>query len=149
MHIFAILGKTYFMMNFKDKLKDLFVYKPNMPYEFVLSENNASDENPPANFLPDGDVFSTLDENYDYLRVQLNSLINSDVIMRPFTINVSGKAYNALFVGIDGMISSSLVNNFLLRPLLNTNTNSTQSKVQCTKNGVQFKKIKKVNLDVP
>lgn len=146
MHIFAILGKTYFMMNFKDKLKDLFVYKPNMPYDFVLSENNASsDNNPPANFLPDRDVFATLDENYDYLKVQFNSLINSDVILRPFTISIAGKNYSALFVGIDGMISSSLVNNFLLRPLMESN--SSQSKTQCTKNGVQFRKVKKVNIE--
>ena len=135
------------MMNFVNKLKDLFVFKPKSPYEFVLAENSAisSEVNPPANFLPDCDVFPSLDKNLDYLRVQYNSLINSDVILRPFSINVCGKSYNALLVGIDGMISSMLVNNFLLRPLMETN--SSQPKTSSTKNGVQFKKVKKVNVE--
>ena len=147
-HIFAILGKTYFMMNVKEKFKELFLYKPESSYDFVLSENNAStnDNNIPTNFLPDSDIFSSLDKNYDYLRVQYNSLINSDIILRPFVIKIYGKSYNALFVGIDGMISSELVNNFLLRPLMETNS-SKASKEMHTKNGVQFKKVKKVNIE--
>lgn len=135
------------MMNFKDKFKELFLYKPNNAYEFVLSENNASvtQDNPSANFLPDTDVFTTLEKNLDYLKVMYNSLINSDVILRPFVININGKTYNALFLGIDGMISSSLVNNFLLRPLMETN--ASYDKPKHTKNGVEYKKIKKVNVE--
>lgn len=136
------------MNKFKEKLKELFFYEPNSSYEFVLSENNTStsDINPPSAFLPDSNVFTSLDKNFDYLKVQYNSLINSDVILRPFTINIAGKTYNSLFVGIDGMISSSLVNNFLLRPLMNTNT-SNKSKVKFTKTGVEFKKVQKVNVE--
>lgn len=116
-------------------------------YEFVLSQNNASssDENPPETFLPDSEIFSSLDKNYDYLKVQYNSLINSDIIMRPFVINIYGKAYNSLLVGIDGMISSQLTNNFLLRPLLETNS-KTRAKTFIN-NGVELKKIKKINVE--
>ena len=108
------------MMNIRNKFKNLFIYKPTVPYEFVLLENNSNspDNNPPSEFLPDCDVFDSLDKNYDYLRVQYNSLINSDIILRPFTININNKSYNSLFVGIDGMFSSDLVNNYLLRPLM-------------------------------
>lgn len=135
------------MMNFKEKFKDLFLYKPNNPYEFALSENNASDsnDNPPLSFLPDENIFYSLDKNLDYLKVKYNSLINSDVILRPFTIQIYGKTYNALFLGIDGMFSSSLVNNFLLRPLMKTN--SSESTSLFTKNRVQIRKIKKTNIE--
>ena len=54
------------MMKFKEKFKELFLYKPHKPYEFVLSENNASivDTNPPPAFLPDSSIFSDLDKNH-------------------------------------------------------------------------------------
>ncbi len=135
------------MNSFKEKLKGLFLYEPTQNYEFVLSENNAADadKDVSTNFLPDRDISSSLDKNYDYLKVQYNSLINSDIIFRPFVINIFGKNYNALLLGIDGMISSQLVNNFLLRPLMETNSNA--NKTQYTKNGIEFKKIKKTNVE--
>lgn len=134
------------MMNFKEKLKEFFLYEPKVPYDFVLSENNASsNSNPPVDFLPDTDVFPDFKKNLDYLKVQYNSLINSDIILRSFVINIYGKPYNALFLGIDGMIDSVLVNNFLLRPLMQTN--SLPNKINKTKNGVEFKKTKKVDVE--
>ena len=59
------------MINFKEKLKELFLYKPEVSYDFVLAENNASTNNTdvPPSFLPDEDIFSSLDKNYDYLKV--------------------------------------------------------------------------------
>ncbi len=135
------------MNSFKEKIKNLFLYQPTENYDFVLAENNAAntDKEIPPNFLPDSDVSPNLNKNYDYLKVQYNSLINSDIIFRPFVITIFGKTYHALLLGIDGMISSQLVNNFLLRPLMETNSN--KSKTQYTKNGVEFKKIKKVNIE--
>lgn len=126
-------------------LRDFFIFKPEASYKFVLAEDNISTDTTPINFLPDCNVFSSLDKNYNYLKVQYNSLINSDVILRPFCINVFGKSYNALFFGIDGMVSSSLINNFLLRPLMEGSF--TTNNPQVTKNGVQFKKIKRVNVE--
>ena len=140
------------MMNFKkvfkNLFKNLFIYKPNNSYDFTLDENNASSYNEEVspNFLPDCEVFSSLDKNYDYIRVLYNSLINSDVVLRPFVINVYGKKFNALFLGIDGMFSAELVNNFLLRPLMETNSKPFNN-YQQTKNGVQYRKVKKVNIE--
>lgn len=135
------------MSNLKDKLKELFLYVPTEKYDFILSENNATpnDKDLSTTFLPDAEIFSSLAKNYDYLKVQYNSLINSDIILRPFVINICGKTYNALLIGIDGMISSPLVNNFLLRPLMGTNSCNNNKNLR-TKNGIEFKKIKKVNV---
>lgn len=136
------------MMNFKDKLKAFFLYKDNNTYDFSLDDNNTSsaNENSSSNFLPDSDIFTSLDKNYDYIKVQYNSLINSDIVLRPFVINIYGKTYNALFLGIDGMFSADLVNNFLLRPLMETNSKSNNNGYQ-TKNGIEFRKIKKINIE--
>lgn len=134
------------MNKFTNFLKACFTYTPNVKYNFVLEENNANskDVDLPDSFLPDHDVFESLDKNYEYIKVQYNSLINSDIIIRPFTLNILGKKYSALFVGIDGMIDSELVNNFLLRPLMETNSSFKPAQ---TKSGVEYKKIKKVSIE--
>lgn len=134
------------MNKFTKLLKNCFVYTPSEQYNFVLSENNANskDVDLPDSFLPDHDIYPNLSRNYDYLRVQYNTLINSDILMRPFQVDVLGKKYQALFVGIDGMISSQLVNNFLLRPLME---NKDTPKINHTKNGVEFKKVQKINVE--
>lgn len=134
------------MDNFINMFKKIFVYNPTKKYDFVLSENSNKLENvdTPDSFLPDHNVFANLDKNYDYLRVQYNALINSDIILRPFKIDIGGRQFAALFVGIDGMFDSQLVNNFLLRPLMETNTTSN---IQHTLNGIEYKKIKKINIE--
>lgn len=136
------------MMNFKDTLKEIFLYKDNNTYNFSLGDNNisASIEDTSPNFLHDSAIFADLNKNYEYLKVQYNSLINSDIVLRPFVINIYGKSYNALFLGIDGMFSADLVNNFLLRPLMETNSKFSNN-FEETKNGVKFRKIKKVNIE--
>ena len=77
------------MNKFTNFLKECFTYTPNVKYNFVLEENNANskDVDLPDSFLPDHDVFESLDRNYEYIKVQYNSLINSDIIIRPFILN--------------------------------------------------------------
>ena len=134
------------MNKFTKFLKSCFVYNPTEQYNFVLNENNANSENVdlPDFFLPDHDIYSNLNKNYDYLRVQYNTLINSDIIMRPFQVDILGKKYNALFIGIDGMISSQLVNNFLLRPLME---NKDTLKINHTQNGIEYKKVPQISIE--
>ena len=141
------------MNTFSKIIKNLFLYEPKSNYEFTLPESNLEDakekKNPPSLSLPDDtNIFPNLDDNYNYLKSKYNFLINSDIIFRPFIINVNGKNYNALFIGIDGMVSSDLVNNFLLKPLLNTNQNTNNAKSFLkTNNGVNIKKVKKIKLE--
>jgi len=138
------------MKKFLKKLKKVFLYTPPISsYEFSLSEQsslkehnqeleNASDE-PVVN-----NIVSSLDKNLTHLKIRYNALINSDIILREFTLNVNQKTYKALIVCIDGMINSDLVNNFLLRPLMEGSSNDNTK--QFKRNGVQIKKTKKINL---
>lgn len=153
MYISVFFGKIIIMNIFSNFFKKLFLYSPANNYDFTLSEtenkNFNSLDNPPSIALPnDTNIYSSLDDNLTYLKSKYNSLINSDIIFRPFQFKVNNKTYNALFIGIDGMISSSLVNNFLLRPLINTNhqTNSTK-KSFTTNNGITIKKVKNFKLE--
>lgn len=134
------------MNNFKQKLKEFFLYEPVEPYDFVLSQNEEDIQQSSDSFLPDCDIYPNLDKNYDYLKAEYSTLINSDIIMRPFNITINSKTFNCLMVGIDGMISSTLVNNFLLRPLMETNKTSNKQSTQKI-NGVEIKKVKKVNIE--
>ena len=136
------------MINVKETLKRLFLYNPKQEYDFSLTNSSTPllDENQSPNFLPDTEIFSSLDKNYNYIKVQYNSLINSDIILRPFIIKVHGRKYNALFLGIDGMFSAELVNNFLLKPLMETNFKPSDG-CKKLKNGIEYRIIKKINLE--
>ena len=112
--------------------KKLFLYTPNKSDSFTLECNDnipPSEEKNSSDLITDCTISYSLDENYRYLQVLYNSLINSDIILRPFIISINGKDYNSLFLGIDGMFSSELVNNFLLRPLMETDSQVSPTSV--------------------
>lgn len=86
------------------------------------------------------------------MRTKYNLLINSDVILREFTINARGKQYNAFLVYIDGMVDSEIMDKFILEPLMLRNKNNlfdgTQTKVisEAVANNITVRKIKKFDL---
>lgn len=133
------------MNKFVNDLKKIFLYTPSTaPYDFSLPEKSPSEEgnSSPENVL-DSKIVTSLDENLTNLKVRYNALINSDIILREFTLSLNGASYKALIVCIDGMIDSELVNNFLLRPLMETSNNSAKT---INLNGVKIKKSKKIDL---
>lgn len=133
------------MNRFVNNLKKLLIYTPsNAPYDFSLQENPPSGE--PSNSLDStlpASIVTSLDENLTNLKVRYNSLINSDIILREFTLNLNGTSYNSSIVCIDGMINSELINNFLLRPLMESSKSSAKT---IDVNGVKIKKSKKIDL---
>ena len=73
-------------------------------------------------------VSSSLSDNLNFLTVQYNALINSDINIRKFTLNAKGKQYNAALLYIDGMVDSDIINHYVLNPLMLKNkTNSDNS----------------------
>jgi len=121
-------------------IKDLILYyTPKKKYEFTLSQspNQKSYE-----FKPNT-ISTSLDSNLSNLKFRYSAQINSDIILREFKINIKDKIFKALIVCIDGMIDSSLVNNFLLRPLMQTNNRSHKD---LTLNGVKIQKNIKFDL---
>lgn len=142
-------------MNFIELLKKNFSYQPQVDYQFNLAENNLSENE--SNFIENQSIkkdkiFPSLSINIEYMRTKYNLLINSDIILREFTINARGKQYNAFLVYIDGMVDSQIMDDFILKPLMLRNRNNlydgSQSKLisETVANNITVRKIKKFDL---
>lgn len=130
-------------MNIKSSFSKLFLYSDkNKPYDYDLSETQISNniENTEKNIKK---ISYNLKENEEYIKVKYNALINSDIVIRNFNLNLHGKLYNSLLFYIDGMVDSELVNSFVLKPLMLKNKNNTFS--QKEKTITSIKKVEKSN----
>ena len=129
-------------MNFKNYMNSLLTYTPKKEYEFDILEN------PPVIEKKSSDkqekIYTSISENLKYIKTTYNTLINSDIIIREFNINVKGKHYNAFLLYIDGMIDSNIMNDFILKPLMLRNQNNILS--ETTKNNITIRRVKKMDL---
>ncbi len=145
------------MGSLKNEFKNLFKYIPKDDNFFSLPENETPDN---SNKLEDIDkyekikkIFPTLSVNLEYVKMKYNTLINSDIIIREFTINVRGKQYGAFLLYIDGMVDSKIMNDFILEPLMMRNKNNLfdggQNKIvsEAVSKNITVRKIKKFNVD--
>ena len=143
------------MKNFKYILSSIFLYKePQNNYEFSLPDNspesnsNESIYNEP---LPDKSdektIYSSLSVNIDYIKSKYNTLINSDIILREFKLNIKGKEYNAVLLFIDGMINSNSINDFILKPLMSKSESKSAQGPSVVTNNITVRKVKKFNLE--
>lgn len=142
-------------MNIKNLFNSIFAYTPPVEYNFTLPENTQtaeSNDNQSSNSKEKVNIFPSLKANMEHMKTKYNLLINSDVILREFTINARGKQYNAFLVYIDGMVDSKIMNEFILEPLMLRNKNNlyegSQNKVisETVTNKITVRKIKKFDL---
>lgn len=150
-------------MNIKSLFQSLFTYTPSVDYNFSLPEDSQSAEENDNQAVTSTtmettqtekavNIFPSLNVNMEYMKTKYNILINSDVILREFTINARGKQYNAFIVYIDGMVDSKIMDEFILQPLMLRNKSNlydgTQSKVisEAVANNITVRKVKKFDL---
>lgn len=95
-------------------------------------------------------VYENIDVNLEYINVRFNSLINSDIKIREFLINVKARQYKAFIIYIDGMVDDKSINDFILNPLmLRTRANQydgPQVISEAVTNNISVRKLKKFNL---
>lgn len=97
-------------------------------------------------------IFPSLNVNLEYLKVRYNALINSDIVIRNFTLTARGKQYGAFLLYIDGMVDTKLINDFVLNPLMLKNKANSfdgdENKVisEAITNNISVRKVKKINL---
>lgn len=145
-------------------LSSIFTYRPNNSYSFILPEtqeeqekNNNDDDHtgtvPTENLVKEKpqNVYNSLSVNLEYLKVKYNTLINSDIVIREFTLMAKDKEYKAFLLYIDGMIDSTMINDFVLKPLMlrnasNTHVNDYEKKVAVAGN-ITVRRVKKFNID--
>ena len=120
-------------MKIKDFINNTFGYTPKNEYQFTLPDNPEIDTEKYNNTNSDKieNIYSQIDANLKYIKTKYNTLINSDIITREFTLNTGSKQYKAFILCIDGMVDSQILNDFVLKPLMLKNKfcNNETSKI--------------------
>lgn len=140
-------------MDFKIFFNSLFSWNKNNNYDFTLPENNeenkssTSDKNDSIK-----EIFPSLDVNLDYIKARYNTLINSDIIIREFTLSARNRQYKAFLLFIEGMVNTDLINNYVLKPLMLRNTaniyegDENRIVTEAKTNNITVRKVKKFNI---
>ncbi len=106
-------------------------YTPAQSNDFFLTTENKKDiakvPIAPAEDLEPKVISTNFKENLNYLKTKYNSLINSDVIIREFTLIANNLEYKAALLFIDGMVDTQIVNSAVLKPLMLRNSSNTFS----------------------
>ena len=147
-------------MDFKKITKKLFEYRPEESYDFYI---NGKDNKQQSMQLADNEVeyeknkkrqniYSSLIVNKENIQTIFNTLINSDIILRDFTLNARGKQYNAFILYIDGMVDTKGINDFILESLMLKNKANTfdgnENRVihEDFSNNITVRKVKRFDL---
>ena len=146
-------------MDFKNIFNKLFSYTPPLEYNFTLPDNSNIEKDSlekkdinENNKNSEDKIFPSISVNKEYMQTKYNTLINSDIVLREFTLNARGRQYNAFIIYIDGMIDSKIMDDFILKPLMLRNRNNLfdgpQNKVvsEAITNNITVRKVKKFDL---
>lgn len=137
-------------MDIKNILKKIFLYKKEKNYDFTLLNTNNQEAEPNTN-TQSNTIFPTLSVNLDYIKSKYNFLINSDINLREFNLTIKNKNYNAALLYIDGMIDSTSINDFILKPLMlrkDSQTSETHNKYvkNAVSNNISVKRVRKFDV---
>lgn len=139
--------------------KNLFSYQPHQEYSFSIPETKEGNQNVDNSLekidsdsqLPKN-IFPTLSVNLEVITSRYNTMINSDVIVREFSLTAKNKEYKAFLLYIDGMVDTTSINNFVLDPLMLRNLSNTYQNPEneivkeAVSNNIVVRKVKKFDL---
>lgn len=142
-------------MKIIDTFKKVFFPIEEPSHHFTLPSSGESTPNT-NNLVEEIDnveeIFPSLDVNIDYIKVKYNLMINSDIVLREFTLSARNKQYRAFLLFIDGMVNMDLVNNYVLKPLMLKNSsnsfdgNQNQVVSEAKTNNITVRKVKKFDI---
>jgi spore germination protein KA len=138
-------------MNILQNIKNFFnnIFSEEHNYDFTISKEQQSN-NQPEDLLKKQEIYPSIDVNLEYIHARYNSLINSDIKIRDFTLNARGKQYKAFLLYIDGLVDTNSINDFILTPLMlksySNQDNSPQIISEAITNNISVRKIKKFNI---
>jgi len=143
-------------MKIKQLFQTMLTYSKEQKYNFEFTQDDNNNKNTDPLYEETekhfDKIFPSLNVNLDYMKSKYNLLINSDIVLREFTLNARGKQYNSFLIYIDGMISSEIMDQFILEPLMIRNKSNTydgsQNNVisEAVTNNVTVRKVKKFDL---
>ncbi len=148
--------------NFFQIFNTIFEYKETPEYNFSVPENEDEEKDKNISYEQEikeqklanepKNIFPSLSVNLEYIKVRYNSLINSDISIREFTLTARNKQYNAFLLYIDGMVDTTLINDYILNPLMLKNRSNIfdgdEEKVisEAITNNISVRRVKKFNL---
>ena len=103
-------------------IKQIFKYRPKREYNFTLkppAKTNMPNQEEKKNITND------ISQNLKYIESKYNTEINSDIMLRKFSLTAKNKTFKAFLLYIDGMVNSDLINRFILNPLMLRNDSNT------------------------
>lgn len=130
-------------MSFSRFLNTFFNIKSNDEYDFTLKTQHEVDSNSKNDVQ---NIYPVLSSNLEVIQSKFNSLINSDITIREFKFVAKCKEFNAFLLYIDGMVDSTLINDFVLKPLMLKNKHSNNPKIVSRSNNSTVRKVGKFNL---
>lgn len=143
-------------MHIKNFFSKLLEWNEQQDYNFSLPENNSNTQEEDyltqSKLESSSNIFPSLDVNLEYLQSRFNTMINSDIVIREFTLSARNRQYKALLLFIDGMVDSTSINNFILRPLMLKNqANSFEGEQthiisEAVTNNITVRRVKKFNI---
>lgn len=132
--------------------KNFYKYEPRNDYNFSLEPPSALDgiysENQEVQDITEK-INVKVSTNLEFMQTQYNTMINSDIQLREFSLWAKNKQYKAFVFYIDGMVDTQLVNDFILKPLMIRNkSNIFDGEITEEEPSNQFvvKKVKDFNL---
>ena len=87
-------------------IKKIFKYEENHEYDFNIQQSENATVQQLDNEKIDEKVYESLQKNLEYMQSKYNALINSDIVIRHFTLICKNKEYKALFKGKAKSIAS-------------------------------------------
>lgn len=130
-------------MNFKNNLYNLFSYKPNNNIDFTIPE---SPNNLPEEPNIKQQIYTTYDNVIQYIKTKYSLLINTDIVLKEFEINIKNKTFRSCLLFIDGMVDSESINSSVLEPLFLRNSITMKSPNEDIENKKKIQNVKKFNL---
>lgn len=162
--------KTTWQEKMANKLKQYFEPSNQKEYHFDLSDVSEGENQNSCSTTASGtltteqmqeneklsevkNIFPSLEVSLEYIKVKYNTLINSDIILREFTLSARNRQYKALLFFIDGMVDSQLINNNVLQALMLRNRanifdgDQNQIVSEGVASNITVKRVKKFNLE--
>ena len=100
-------------MNLKNFINNLFKYENNYNFSIMQNVNSVPEVN-----IKYPNIFDNYNENLDFVKSKYNALINSDIVIREFSVKINSNIYNSFIIYIDGLADSNSINDFILEPLM-------------------------------
>lgn len=116
---------------------------PNKTYPFKIKP---AQKNNQVGYDKNTIISTSLSENLETIKTLTHSEICSDIVFRKFIININKQEYSAFIIFYDGLSDSNLIDEFILRPLMNTYEFNNQNIKDCITNYIlEQNQVKEIN----